>query len=164
MSRDMIEKVYYNDYSSSVTLKPEEAFAIVARGSEILTFGQNKVSRFEVEHIYPQIFHDKFGLSSLVNFYITVGDFICERNGKVSKKFIAEYPDVVEWYKNTGKYINMVYAQGVNRDTNPRKPKDGSIRHQVNPPTPPEMFVKSTNPPPVDKNSSKKNSRTNKVK
>jgi hypothetical protein len=58
----------------------------------------------------------------------------------------------------------MVYSHGSNRE-NTRKPKDSTIRHQVNTPAPPELFTKNNVPQGVaNDNSSIKRNQRNKGK
>lgn len=97
----------------SLNNTPEEAFNIISRINQLISVGGKKVQRLEVEHLDPFHFHEKYGLTPLVNFFNSLSDHICDSDGKVLKEFRKDSPHVVDWYERASKYIRVFYRKGV---------------------------------------------------
>lgn len=97
---------------------PQEAFEVISRINQTLHVGGRKVTRLEAEHLSPKYFHEKYGFTPLLNFFNTLGDYICDNSGKVRKEFYKENKHVVDWYKQASKYIRIHFQNGVNNYKN----------------------------------------------
>lgn len=92
---------------------PQEVFETICRINQTIHVGGKKVTRLEAEHLSPKYFHDKYGFTPLLNFFNALGEHICEPGGKISKQFYKEHKHVVDWYKQTSKYIRIHFQKGV---------------------------------------------------
>ena len=101
-----------NNYKS-LHLTPEEAFEIICRINQTINVGGKKVTRLEAEHLSPKFFHEKYGFTPLLNFFNSLSDYICDPSGKINKEFNKEHKHVVDWYKQTSKYIKYHFQKGV---------------------------------------------------
>lgn len=98
---------------TTLSLTPEETFNIIVRINQLISVGGRKLQRLEAEHLDPYHFHEKYGFTPLVNFFNSIGDHICDSDGKVKKEFRNDNPHVVDWYERVSKYIRIFYRKGV---------------------------------------------------